>query len=35
MIPISGYHKVQGQPFTAADIKNKVLDILKEEEVAI
>ncbi len=31
--PIIGYHKVQGQPFTASEIKNKVMNILTKEEV--
>ena len=33
MKPIIGYHKVQGQPFTASEIKSKVMSILKREEV--
>lgn len=31
--PIIGMHKVQGQPFKASEIEEKVMSILKEEEV--
>jgi 2-oxoglutarate/2-oxoacid ferredoxin oxidoreductase subunit alpha len=32
LVPAKGYSKVQGQPFTTAEIKNKILEQIKEND---
>ena len=31
LLPVTGYHKVQGQPFKAAEIEEKIRELLKEK----